>query len=443
MSQATPPIPTTAVVGFGGVPVATRRRARAVARITTQVIAATIVWVQLWLLLWAVVPVLLGWQPTVIVSGSMQPLVRIGDVVLIQSDPDPDRLTVGSIITFDDPDLPGRLVTHRLVAIHDDGMLTTRGDANADADPTPVHRDAVQGMGRVLVPSVGLPMAWAARGEGYALGIWLAVSITALVYSTGTHRRSRGATDASPDGEEPDRGEDDETPEPAATVVAAADAPRTPRPRLRPTKRVVTSLLILAAGLSTVDLGTSSAAFAAVTSTASNSWASDSSFTCARNPITTSANEDATILESDPKGKYGDTPILRVRSAPADNARALTAFNLPNTPGGCSLFRVRLRVQVSSGVAGRTLNVQAVGKWTEKSVAWDRRPTGFGPIVSAASATSGVIEWDITSLLVNDIKDGVAITDAAENAGGGPFTQVFRSRESGNGPVLIFEYRAA
>lgn len=116
------------------------------------------------LLLLTVAPLAWGWQPLVVTSGSMGPLIRPGDVVLVQ--PDPDDVVLGSVVTFRGAD--DGLVTHRVVEVTADGYVT-RGDANPVTDSTVVRREDLVGRVRALVPWVGLP-AVTVRGGADASG---------------------------------------------------------------------------------------------------------------------------------------------------------------------------------------------------------------------------------------------------------------------------------
>ncbi len=158
-------------------------------------LSALYLWVLLWLLLAVVVPsVGFGWQPVVITSGSMQPLIRPGDVVLSGAVED---VEAGQVITYEDPARPGTLTTHRVLSVTEDGALRTQGDANATPDSTLVPRDNVLGRGRLLVPLIGLPLLWLSGGA-VLFGGWLAVtaiSVAVVVGAGGTPapvaRRSR------------------------------------------------------------------------------------------------------------------------------------------------------------------------------------------------------------------------------------------------------------
>ena len=103
---------------------------------------------------WSLLPVAAGWRPYVIVSGSMAPQIRPGDVVCV----DPSalaRLVRGQVVVVHDPVRPGRLLAHRVVEIRADGSLQTKGDANPVPDSTAVPAGAAVGVVRLVVPSIG------------------------------------------------------------------------------------------------------------------------------------------------------------------------------------------------------------------------------------------------------------------------------------------------
>ena len=89
------------------------------------------------LVTWSVLPMLAGWTPTVILSGSMEPSLRPGDVVLFDA-AGGEAATPGRIVLADDPERPGSLLSHRVRAVNADTSLTTKGDANASTDVAPV-----------------------------------------------------------------------------------------------------------------------------------------------------------------------------------------------------------------------------------------------------------------------------------------------------------------
>lgn len=128
------------------------------------------------LALWAFVPVVLGWTPLVITSGSMTPTITTGDIVVV--DPyDGGPLEVGTVVSYREA---GRLVTHRIVA-ETEGGYVTRGDANATTDSTTLTPGAVKGTGRILIPVLGRPYAELEAGRSGPALLWGAITLVTLV----------------------------------------------------------------------------------------------------------------------------------------------------------------------------------------------------------------------------------------------------------------------
>jgi len=143
-------------------------RVAAIARFVTGTVAVAVLTALATLVLWAVAyPVVRGWSPTVITSGSMEPSIGVGDV-LVAGPVEADRLLPGAVIVFDHPSGSG-FVSHRLVEVLPTGEYRTWGDANRLMDSTPVRPDQVRGIGRLVVPLVGRPIAWASAGDSDSL----------------------------------------------------------------------------------------------------------------------------------------------------------------------------------------------------------------------------------------------------------------------------------
>ena len=132
------------------------------------------------LLMWATLPALLGWAPRVVMTGSMAPSVRAGDVVLT-AELDPATIRPGQVIAFHDPAEPSRILLHRVVRRDPQGNLVTRGDANPTADPSPVRPDQVEGLGHLRVPYIGLPPVWVHERDWLRLAIFTGLTGLALL----------------------------------------------------------------------------------------------------------------------------------------------------------------------------------------------------------------------------------------------------------------------
>lgn len=136
-------------------------------------------WVVATIVIAVAIPLVSGWSASTVSTGSMEPTVSPGDVVAF-AEYDGRSLQPGTIIQFDDPVRPGETVTHRVVGINDDGTYTTRGDANAAPDSTPVPPDAILGVATLVAPRAGLPQIWWMHRDYTTFGIWVAVTAAAV-----------------------------------------------------------------------------------------------------------------------------------------------------------------------------------------------------------------------------------------------------------------------
>jgi signal peptidase len=133
-------------------------------RIVAATLARGLVALLLGLAFWAAAPAVVGWQPTTVMTGSMMPRVAVGDVVIARPIEEA-RLAPGQVLLFDDPDREGALRLHRVDSTAPDGMLTTKGDANASADSSEVPPADVHGIGVLRVPYIGMPIVWLHDGD--------------------------------------------------------------------------------------------------------------------------------------------------------------------------------------------------------------------------------------------------------------------------------------
>ena len=120
--------------------------------------AGLLAWVYIYLLVllggWVGLSMLTtGWKPVVVVSGSMEPTLGVGDVLLIDDHPD-ELVGQRAVVTFPSPTDEGSLITHRVFAV-EQGEYITKGDANPTPDTTPVDPATVTGVGRLVVPLIG------------------------------------------------------------------------------------------------------------------------------------------------------------------------------------------------------------------------------------------------------------------------------------------------
>lgn len=145
-------------------------------------------------------PVALGHQSFTVVSGSMEPALGTGDVVVVKKI-SPLESQVGDIITFKDPRGSARLITHRLRKVEVRGRtarMVTKGDANNAVERWSVAPDGQIGRVAYRVPKLGFALAWARNPHGKLLLIGVPTALFALFELIGIWRPHR-APEATPE----------------------------------------------------------------------------------------------------------------------------------------------------------------------------------------------------------------------------------------------------
>lgn len=102
--------------------------------------------------------------PSVIVTGSMEPLIYPGDVILVKqfySEEEIKALQAGDIIYFERDDI---VITHRILAViyEENGKYSfqTKGDNNSVEDIRLVLPEEVKGKYVFSIPKIGYPTFW-------------------------------------------------------------------------------------------------------------------------------------------------------------------------------------------------------------------------------------------------------------------------------------------
>ena len=110
----------------------------------------------------------LGFRSLTVMSGSMEPTLGVGDVV-IERQVAPLDVRVGDIVTFRDPNEQSTLITHRVrsVKVHDGTVdVVTKGDANNTVEHWSIPVDGQLGLVVVHVPKIGYALVWASGRTG-------------------------------------------------------------------------------------------------------------------------------------------------------------------------------------------------------------------------------------------------------------------------------------
>lgn len=99
-----------------------------------------------------VLPRFLDYQVYHVVSGSMEPEILVGSLVLVKETP-PEKIPEGEVIAFRSG---GSVTVHRAVQNKVvEGEFVTKGDANSDADPGSVPYRQVIGLVVRHIPILG------------------------------------------------------------------------------------------------------------------------------------------------------------------------------------------------------------------------------------------------------------------------------------------------
>ena len=126
---------------------------------------------------------LLGYRALTIRSGSMNPTIQVGDVV-VDTSVSPLTVRPGQIVTFRDPAIGQQLVTHRVVAMHRVGKavdFVTKGDANLVSEHWSVPVTGHLGRKVFMIPGVGRVVAVLSAKAVRVIAVALAALLVAGV----------------------------------------------------------------------------------------------------------------------------------------------------------------------------------------------------------------------------------------------------------------------
>jgi signal peptidase len=117
-------------------------------------------------------PFAIGQRPYTVLSGSMEPAIGVGDVVVARQIQAGDA-QAGQVVTFSDPSGRKKLITHRVKSVstvRGTARFVTQGDANTGVERWAAPADGTVGLVERRIPKVGYVAAYArTRGGMLAL----------------------------------------------------------------------------------------------------------------------------------------------------------------------------------------------------------------------------------------------------------------------------------
>lgn len=104
-----------------------------------------------------------GYRSYLVQSGSMEPAIMTGDVVVIQNR---NTYQINDVVTF--TMTTGRIVTHRIVTVNQGGVKTysTKGDANRTGDEDTITEQQIIGKVILVIPKLGYIVAFCKSRSG-------------------------------------------------------------------------------------------------------------------------------------------------------------------------------------------------------------------------------------------------------------------------------------
>jgi signal peptidase I len=322
-------------------------------RLTLGVLGRAWMWFVGACLLITILPMAFGWHPYVILTGSMAPGIEAGDIVLSSPDPQPDQL-LGRVVVFEDPSKPDHVLTHRVIAFNGDGTMTTKGDANPTPDSTPVQKDAVDGLGRLLVRYVGLPVVWARTGNWGLIVLHLALIIGAMMAAARDY--------------EPDDDNNPGTPGTSAAVPAGG--------WLREVSHSPASFVALLALAGMLAIPTTGAAFTASTTNSTDTWSIPNwSYTTEVNALLPylywKLDETGTATTAADSSGNGRTGTYNPSGGATDFTRLADGALVTDTPDRAVQLGVNACINTTSTTAINAPQVFTV-------IAWFKGPASYG-----------------------------------------------------------------
>jgi signal peptidase len=160
-------------------------------------------------IVWAIVWIWFGTNPFFVVSsGSMEPVLKEYDILVVRDGQSFGDLKVGEIIVFHRPEGGDRVIVHRIIEIVEgrDGerIIRTKGDANPSSIPGtdyPIEKDDYIGRVVYVIPGVGFITQAIAPPTNYII---IAI-ILAILFFNRMGKKSKPVQDAAPAKQDADK----------------------------------------------------------------------------------------------------------------------------------------------------------------------------------------------------------------------------------------------
>lgn len=135
-------------------------------------ILANVCYIGISIYLLVCLPMLFGYKPLVVLSGSMEPTYKVGAIIYYESF---DEIKKDDVIVFSNSD--DSFVTHRVVELKDDKYVT-KGDANESVDAELVEVHNIKGKAiKFNIPYLGYYVQYVNTN------LWLVIAVIVVLVS--------------------------------------------------------------------------------------------------------------------------------------------------------------------------------------------------------------------------------------------------------------------
>ena len=128
------------------------------------------------------VPSIFGYKPFIVLSGSMEDNIHVGDLVIVK-EIDTQTLQINDIIAFRDSE--NYVTTHRIVNVVNTNKgrcFETKGDANNTKDANVVCNDDIEGKYSSKIPGIGNAILFIQQPLGFAVMMLSILIICIFIY---------------------------------------------------------------------------------------------------------------------------------------------------------------------------------------------------------------------------------------------------------------------
>lgn len=135
----------------------------------------------------------LGWSVDAVITGSMEPSLKVGSVVVIHP-VTPESINTGDIISYRLNDKDNITITHRVIEVRQRSplYLVAKGDANNQPDPFIVQQKNVLGRVCLAIPFCGYFTQFLKTNFGYLVVIVIPLVSVITLYIISVIREITG-----------------------------------------------------------------------------------------------------------------------------------------------------------------------------------------------------------------------------------------------------------